>query len=82
MFGSNRSKKDFVDNKGKRWDDRKYYFLKNPFADKKKEDLSITFPCYIQPKVNGVRAFIKLVNDKIKIFSKKGLEYNLPHITE
>ena len=77
-----RSKKDFVDNTGKRWDDRKYYFLKNPFADKKNDDLIINFPCYIQPKVNGVRAFIKVVNNKIKIFSKKGLEYNLPHITE
>ena len=77
-----RSKKDYVDSNGKKWDDRKYYFLLNPFADKRNDDLIINFPCYIQPKVNGVRAFIKLVNDKVKIFSKKGLEYNLPHIAE
>ena len=77
-----RSKKDYIDSTGKKWDDRKYYFLLNPFADKRNDDLIINFPCYIQPKVNGVRAFIKLVNDKVKIFSKKGLEYNLPHIAE
>ena len=77
-----RSKKDFVDKTGKKWDDRKYYYLLNPYADKRNDDLIINFPCYIQPKVNGVRAFVKLVNDKVKIFSKKGLEYNLPHISE
>ena len=77
-----RSKKDFVDKTGKKWDDRKYYYLLNPYADKRNDALIIHFPCYIQPKVNGVRAFIKLVNDKVKIFSKKGLEYNLPHISE
>ena len=77
-----RSKKDFVDKTGKKWDDRKYYYLLNPYADKRNDDLIINFPCYIQPKVNGVRAFVKLVNNKVKIFSKKGLEYNLPHISE
>ena len=77
-----RSKKDFVDKTGKKWDDRKYYYLLNPYADKRNDALIINFPCYIQPKVNGVRAFVKLVNDKVKIFSKKGLEYNLPHIAE
>lgn len=76
-----RSKKDFIDPTGKKWEDRKYYFLLNPSADKKSEDIIINFPCYIQPKVNGVRAFSKLVNDKVKIYSKKGLEYNLPHIS-
>ena len=76
-----RSKKPFTDKTGKVWDDRKYYFLLNPSADKKSTDIITEFPCYIQPKVNGVRAFIKLVNGKAKIFSKKGLDYNLPHIS-
>ena len=76
-----RSKKAFTDNTGKTWDDKKYYYLLNPYADKRKDDLIISFPCYIQPKVNGVRAFIKLVNNEVKIYSKKGLEYNLPHIS-
>jgi DNA ligase-1 len=40
----------------------------------------IPFPCYIQPKINGVRCFahIKKVNEvcySVKLLSKKGLEY-------
>lgn len=77
-----REKKNYVDNTGKHWDDRKYYYYENPYVVKEKNALIIDFPCYIQPKINGVRAFIKLVNNKPVIYSKLGLEYNLPHITD
>lgn len=77
-----RKKENWVDPKGKVWSDRKYYYFENPYIDKEKNALIIEFPCYIQPKVNGVRAFIKVVNGKAIIFSKKGLTYTLPHISE
>lgn len=76
-----RDGKEFTDPTGKVWDKRKYYLLTNPTAPVTANDLVINFPCFIQPKVNGVRAFIKLVNGKAVIFSKKGLIYNLPHIS-
>lgn len=41
----------------------------------------VHFPCFGQPKVNGVRAFISWENGKVVIRSKKGLEYTiLEHI--
>lgn len=74
--------KEFTDSTGKIWDDKKYYYLLNPYVAKDSKLITINFPCFSQPKVNGVRAFIKLVNGKIEIFSKKGLTYNIPHIAD
>jgi len=51
------------------------------------------FPYIVQPKINGVRSTLLMIKDldnnnlfsnntpKIKLLSKEGLEYNLPHIT-
>lgn len=77
-----KSKKDWVGPDGKTYSDRKYYYMDNPFAVKEKGSVVINFPSYVQPKVNGVRAFIKMVYGKAVIFSKKGLVYKLPHISQ
>lgn len=77
-----RSKKDWKSPEGIMWEDRKYYYLINPYVDKDPTAIVSVFPSYIQPKINGVRAFIKETKDGIVIFSKKGLTYNLPHIVE
>lgn len=77
-----RSKKDWRAPDGTVWDDRKYYHILNPFAAKEKDSIISVFPCYIQPKVNGVRAFAKLVNNEVKLYSKKGLEYDIPQVKE
>jgi hypothetical protein len=77
-----KSSKNFVDPTGRHWEDRKYYYLRNPYVNIPNEHITTQFPVILQPKVNGVRCFAKLVNGKTKLFSKKGLEYNLPHISE
>lgn len=77
-----RSKKDWIDDKGKLWKDRKYYYLLNPYVNKEPLAIITKFPCLIQPKINGVRCFIQLVNNEVKLYSKKGLEYNIPHIID
>ena len=78
-----RSKKNWKDPEGKVWDDRKYYYLQNPDVPKEKGAIIMTFPCLIQPKLNGVRATISLDKDyNIQILSKEGLRYSLPHITD
>ena len=43
----------------------------------------IKFPCIGQPKINGIRAFMRWVDGRgAVLFSKMGLEYNLPLITD
>lgn len=74
--------KNFVDPTGKHWEDRKYYYLKNPYVNIPNEHIRIQFPVILQPKVNGVRCFAKIVDGDIKLFSKKGLEYKIPHICD
>lgn len=42
---------------------------------------NITYPCYVQPKLNGVRCMIRLVKDKYVITSRKFKEYTtLAHL--
>ena len=78
-----RSKKNYVDETGKLWDDRKYFYLLNPDEPKEKGAIIIKFPCLIQPKINGVRCTISLDDDgRVQILSKEGLKYNLPHISD
>ncbi len=78
-----RSKKNYTDDKGKLWDDRKYFFLLNPDAYKTSKDIIIKFPCLIQPKINGVRATISLDDlGNVQILSKEGLRYEISHIED
>lgn len=76
-----RSKKNWTDPNGKLWDDRKYFYLKNPYVAKEPKAIITKFPCIIQPKVNGVRATVSLIDNKVTIKSKEGLVYNLPIIS-
>lgn len=41
----------------------------------------IKFPCFVQPKLNGIRSLSKIVNGKIEFTSRKGKKYlTLEHI--
>ena len=79
-----KSKKDWLDPTGKLWKDRKYYYILNPHAPKEKGAIAPKFPMMLQPKINGVRAFLYLdENKQAKIKSKEGLIYDAPvHITD
>lgn len=48
---------------------------------KGKQVPAIEFPCYGQPKINGVRAFLTLDNKKPVLTSKEGLIYQIPNVT-
>lgn len=77
-------KKTWTDPTGKEWDDRKYYYLNNPYATKEKGAIIINFPALIQPKINGGRALVSYLadEDRVRILSKEGKEYDLPHISD
>ena len=77
-----RSKKNWVDSEGNLWDDRKHYYLQNPFVIKEKGAILAKFPCIGQPKINGVRALIQLTDNGVTITSKEGLEYRIPQIED
>lgn len=79
-----KTKKDWVAPDGELWDDRKYYYLMNPFVKKEKGSINMVFPCILQPKINGNRcvADISLIDNDIKITmtSKEGNDITVPHI--
>jgi len=75
-----RTKKDWKDPTGKIWKDRKYFYLKNPYAPKEKGAVVATFPIYGQPKINGVRCNVYLENGEVKMKSKEGEQYVVEHI--
>ena len=71
-----RSKKNWTDPTGKVWKDRKYYYLKNPHEEKEKGAIMPKFPCYGQPKINGVRATISMQEEEVIIKSRDGMRYD------
>lgn len=75
-----RSKANWIGPDGITYIDRKYYYISNPYVNKEKDAIIIKFPCLAQPKVNGVRCFIMLKNDKVLMLSKEGKEYDIKHI--
>lgn len=77
-----RTKKDWKDPSGKVWKDRKYYYLKNPHVRKEKGAVTATFPCYGQPKINGVRCNVYLENGEVMMKSKEGERYIVEHIID
>lgn len=80
--GEKTARDGWADPTGKVWKDRKYYYILNPYVEKEKGAIITKFPCLIQPKINGVRATIHMNSiGNIKILSKSGLQYKLPHIT-
>lgn len=49
----------------------------------KKHAKKVKFPCYVQPKLDGVRAIIVALDDSnAEIRSRTGKLYNIPHILE
>lgn len=52
-------------------------YWKDPKTRKK---IRPSFPCFAQPKINGVRTLVSWENGRPAFRSKKGLDYTLPHI--
>ena len=77
-----RSKKDWTDPEGNIWEDRKYYYMLNPYTIKEKNAVVAKFPCMAQFKINGVRATIQLKSGKTLIKSRDGIEYIVHHIND
>lgn len=51
--------------------------------DYKKEKKKVTFPCLVQPKLDGMRCLAILKNGSVKLISRKGKEITtLPHIVK
>lgn len=77
-----RSKKDWLAPDNKIYDDRKYYYLQNPYVEKEDKAIIMNFPCMVQPKINGVRAIIKAGTPQSQILSKEGKQYIIPHLSD
>lgn len=77
-----RKKPNWTAPDGTFWKDRKYYYMENPYAEKEKSAIIAKFPTLIQPKINGVRCFVQLENGVVKMYSKKGTNYKVPHILD
>jgi len=78
-----RKKSNWTDPTGKLWKERKYYYLKNPHVEKEKGSIIPKFPCLGQPKINGVRCTIQIINNLVVIKSKDGKIYNkVTHIND
>ena len=80
-----RNKKNWTAPDGEVWDNRKYYYLMNPFVPKEKGAIIIKFPCILQPKINGVRCFAHIELDGnnigVSLTSKDGEAYKIAHIS-
>ena len=78
-----RSQKSWEDPYGKVWKDRKYFYLLNPYEQKEKGAVVAQFPMLGQPKINGVRGLLKLLEGTTVATSKEGLVYSaMTHITD
>jgi len=81
-----RSKKKWTDPTGEIWDDRKYYYIINPYVPKEPKSIIIPFPAILQPKINGGRCFTYIYRDNpdsaisIDMVSREGEDYTIPHI--
>ena len=77
-----RSKKNWLAPDGVLWEDRKYYYMKNPFKKKEKGAVITAFPCIAQPKINGIRCTVQIKDNQATLKSKEGLEYIVPQIND
>lgn len=50
--------------------------------DFNKRGKDIVFPCYVQPKIDGVRLLMIKRKGKIELFSRTGKIMNIPHLCE
>lgn len=53
--------------------------LAKDFEDNKKH---VKYPCYVQPKLDGVRCMAYWNNDEVILMSRLGKTYDVPHIKE
>lgn len=77
-----KSKKNWTAPDGIIQAERKHYYMKNPYIDKEAGSITMKFPCMGQPKINGVRSTIELIDNEIVIKSKEGLRYRVAHIED
>lgn len=58
------------------------FVIPKPMLAHKFEDHcdKITYPCHIQPKLDGVRCVAYLKDDDVVLLSRQGKKYNIPHI--
>lgn len=82
-----RSKKNWTAPDGEIWDDRKYYYLMNPYVPKEDKAIIINFPCILQPKINGNRCIAHIDREidtgiiYVNLTSKEGNPISkVPHI--
>lgn len=52
------------------------------YQEKKVNVTRAKFPLLVQPKFNGVRALMRFTSDRLRFFSREGLEYKTPLLTE
>lgn len=49
--------------------------------EKERAICSLRFPYYCQPKIDGIRVLATLAEGEVKLYSRNGNEFNLPHIS-
>lgn len=57
-------------------------FLPMLAKDFEKNQTKVSYPCFIQPKLDGVRCMAYWEGDKVMLLSRGGKEYDVPHIKE
>jgi DNA ligase-1 len=60
----------------------KIVYLPMLASDFEKRKHKIKYPVHVQPKLDGVRCLTMWAGDRIKLISRKGKEYNVPHIAK
>lgn len=50
--------------------------------EKERDKNALRFPYYAQPKMDGIRVLISFSDGRVKLTSRNGNEFNLPHIIE
>lgn len=56
--------------------------LASKFSDRKRFLTEDSYPVFSQPKLDGVRCLAYWVGDKVRLMSRGGKDYVLPHISE
>lgn len=57
-------------------------FLPMLASDFEKRKAKVKYPVFVQPKLDGVRCLASWEGDRVKLMSRGGKEYNIPHISK